>query len=166
MNFPDHFTTRDLWNICITYSKVINVYIPLKKSKAGKKFAYVRFLKVDNLDRLIDNLCTIWIDRLRLHANAVRFQRESRVFSPQPKKGNDGFIKTSFASVLKSVNHVPTTSYDSAPAIVLDDSCITEKDLSCSLMGKVKDINVLSNPYLTFANEGFENVKLSYLGGY
>ncbi|GKE00363.1 RNA-directed DNA polymerase, eukaryota [Tanacetum coccineum] len=33
-------------------------------------------------------------------------------------------------------------------------------------MGKVKDINVLENLHLTFANEGFETVKLSYLGGF
>nr|GFA80377.1 DIE2/ALG10 family [Tanacetum cinerariifolium] len=109
---------------------------------------------VDNLDRLIDNLCTIWIGRLRLHDNVVRFQRESGAYSSQPKKGNEGFVKRSFAYVLKSGNHVPIMAHDSAPAIVLDDSCIMEKDFSCSLMRKVKDINVLSNLYLTFTNEG------------
>ncbi|GKD13155.1 RNA-directed DNA polymerase, eukaryota, partial [Tanacetum coccineum] len=51
-NFPDHCTARDLWNVCLAYGKVIDVYIPFKKSKAGKKFAFVRFLKVDNLERL------------------------------------------------------------------------------------------------------------------
>ncbi|GJW17162.1 RNA-directed DNA polymerase, eukaryota [Tanacetum coccineum] len=165
-NFSDHFSARDLWNVCVAYGKVIDVYIPVKKSKAGKKFAFVRFLKVDNLDRLIDNLCTIWIGRLRLHANVVRFQREVKAISSQPKKGIDGVSKNSFASILKSPNHVHSSSHESAPAIVLDDSCITENDFSCSLMGKVQDINVLANLHLTFANEGFENVKLSYLGGY
>ncbi|GJT52209.1 retrotransposon protein, putative, ty1-copia subclass [Tanacetum coccineum] len=48
--FPDHFYARDLWNVCTAYGKVVDVYIPLKKSKAGKKFAFVRFLKVDNLE--------------------------------------------------------------------------------------------------------------------
>ncbi|PWA88971.1 hypothetical protein CTI12_AA093550 [Artemisia annua] len=121
-NFPDHFSTRDLWIVCVAYGKVVDVYILLKKSKAGKKFAFVRFLKVDNLDSLIDNLCIIWIGRLRLHANHVRFQRESKVYSSQPKKGNDGFVKSSFASVLKSGNQSPSMAHDSAPAIVLDDS--------------------------------------------
>nr|GEU72173.1 hypothetical protein [Tanacetum cinerariifolium] len=92
--------------------------------------------------------------------------KESRAYSSQPKKGNEGFVKSSFASVLKSGNHVPIMAHDSARAIVLDDSCIMEKDFSCSLMGKVKDINVLSNLYLTFTNEGFENFKLTYLGGF
>ncbi|GKA74498.1 zinc finger BED domain-containing protein RICESLEEPER 2, partial [Tanacetum coccineum] len=53
----------------------------------------------------------------------------------------------------------------SAHAIVLDDSCLSERDLSCSLMGKIKDINAVSNLYFILANEGFENLKLSYIGG-
>ncbi|GKD94008.1 hypothetical protein Tco_1373845 [Tanacetum coccineum] len=40
-----------------------------------------------------------------------------------------------------------------------------ECDFSCSLMGKMKDINALSNLFIILANEGFENVKLFYLGG-
>nr|GEY68408.1 RNA-directed DNA polymerase, eukaryota [Tanacetum cinerariifolium] len=53
----------------------------------------------------------------------------------------------------------------SSPAIVLDDSCIAKRDFSSSLMGKIKDINAMSNLYCILENEGFENVKLSYLGG-
>nr|GEW11950.1 RNA-directed DNA polymerase, eukaryota [Tanacetum cinerariifolium] len=75
-NFPDHFTLRDLWNVCVAYGNVVDVFIPYKKSKAGKRFAFVRYIKVVNLERLIENLYTIWIGRLHLHANAVRFQKE------------------------------------------------------------------------------------------
>nr|GEY02893.1 RNA-directed DNA polymerase, eukaryota [Tanacetum cinerariifolium] len=165
-NFPDHCTARDLWSVCTSYGKVIDVYIPLKKSKAGKKFAFVRFLKVDNLERLIDNICTIWIGRLRLHANPVRFQRKARVSNDQPKKENVGIVKKSFASVLKSNNSKANSPSDSTPTIMMDDYCIIDKDLSCSIMGKIKDINVLSNFYVILTDEGFDNVHLSYLGGF
>nr|GEZ31607.1 RNA-directed DNA polymerase, eukaryota [Tanacetum cinerariifolium] len=57
-------------------------------------------------------------------------------------------------------------SSEPLPAIVLDESCVSEKDLSCSLVGKIKDINALSNLYVILANEGFDNVSLTYLGGY
>ncbi|GJV59765.1 coronatine-insensitive protein 1-like protein [Tanacetum coccineum] len=70
-NFPEHFTAKDLWNVCIEYGIVIDVFIPFKKSQAGKRFAFVRFIKVENIDRLVMNLCTIWIGRLRLHANVL-----------------------------------------------------------------------------------------------
>ncbi|GJU83168.1 RNA-directed DNA polymerase, eukaryota [Tanacetum coccineum] len=167
-NFPDHITARDLWNVCTAYGKVVDVYIPLKRSKTGKKFAFVRFLKVDNMERLIENLCTIWIGRFHLHANPVRFQRESMASFVQPSKVkiNTGPVKNSFASVLKSNDHKGSPSSDSSPAIVMDDSCIVDNDLSCSLMGKIKDINALSNIYVIFADEGFDNVNISYLGGF
>nr|GEU94855.1 hypothetical protein [Tanacetum cinerariifolium] len=84
---------------------VVDVYIPIKKSKAGKKFAFVCFLNVDNFERLIENIGTIWMGRFRLHANPVRFQREPRdhKYSTPPKE-NVGLVKHSFASVLKSNN--------------------------------------------------------------
>ncbi|GJT21440.1 RNA-directed DNA polymerase, eukaryota, reverse transcriptase zinc-binding domain protein [Tanacetum coccineum] len=163
--------TRDLWNVCLAYGNVVGVYIPLKKSKAGKKFAFVPFIRVDNLDRLIGNLCTIWIGRLRLHANSVRFQREPKNNIPpnnsQPRKNVSlGVVSNSFAEVLKSGTVKPNLATESSPTIVLDDSCIIERDFSCSLMGKIKDINAFSNLYNILANEGFEKVKLSYLGGH
>nr|GEY79287.1 SGNH hydrolase-type esterase domain-containing protein [Tanacetum cinerariifolium] len=70
-NFPDNISSRDLWNECEKYGKVIDVYIPNRKSKAGKRYAFVRFIKVEDLDRLVSNLCTIWIGRLHIHANVV-----------------------------------------------------------------------------------------------
>nr|GEU67714.1 DUF4219 domain-containing protein/UBN2 domain-containing protein [Tanacetum cinerariifolium] len=33
MNFPDSATSRDLWNACSVYGTVVDVFIPLKKSK-------------------------------------------------------------------------------------------------------------------------------------
>ncbi|GJS02774.1 reverse transcriptase domain-containing protein [Tanacetum coccineum] len=136
-NFSDHLSARDLWNVCTAYGKVINVYIPLKKSKAGKKSAFVRFMKVDNLDRIIKNLCTIWIGRYRLHANPVRFQKEPMVTNFQSKKDN------------------------------IDVLGFQKKTFLCSLYGEeTKDLNALSNLYVILANEGFDNVNLTYLGGY
>ncbi|GJY52247.1 RNA-directed DNA polymerase, eukaryota [Tanacetum coccineum] len=81
------------------------------------------------------------------------------------KNASPGTVSNSFAAVLKSgpVNHNTVT--ESSPAIVLDDACIMKRDFSCSLMGKMKDINALSNLFIILANEGFENVKLFYLGG-
>ncbi|GJZ95951.1 RNA-directed DNA polymerase, eukaryota [Tanacetum coccineum] len=68
-NFPDSTTSNDLWKLCQGYGSVVDVYIPNRKSKAGKHFAFVRFIRVDNNDRLVGNLCTLWIGRMHLHAN-------------------------------------------------------------------------------------------------
>nr|GEW05960.1 RNA-directed DNA polymerase, eukaryota [Tanacetum cinerariifolium] len=54
----------------------------------------------------------------------------------------------------------------SSPAIIMDDSCLVESDSYYSLMGKIKDINALSNIYIILADESFDNFTLSYLGGF
>nr|GEX58953.1 RNA-directed DNA polymerase, eukaryota, nucleotide-binding alpha-beta plait domain protein [Tanacetum cinerariifolium] len=80
-NFPKSISARDLWKSCSVYGTVVDIFIPSKKSKAGKRVAFVRFIKVFNLDRLVENLCTIWIGRYHLYANSVRFERSHKSFS-------------------------------------------------------------------------------------
>nr|GEU62599.1 ubiquitin-conjugating enzyme 25 [Tanacetum cinerariifolium] len=92
------------------YGTVLDVYIPNRKSKAGKRFVFVRFIKDENVDRLVGNLCTLWIGRMHLHANVVRFER-SPIHSSRP---------TNLTS----------------PAMVLDDSCVVKRDLDNYVMGE------------------------------
>nr|GEV68876.1 hypothetical protein [Tanacetum cinerariifolium] len=44
-NFPDSTNSGDLWKVCSAYGTVIDVFIPNKKAKSGKRFAFVRFIK-------------------------------------------------------------------------------------------------------------------------
>ncbi|GKD29366.1 hypothetical protein Tco_1240144, partial [Tanacetum coccineum] len=156
----------------------ISFAIARGRSKTDKKFAFVRFIRVDKLERLIENLCTIWIGRLRLHANAVRFQKEPKINVSQPKTNelqpnrtyvgsvkNMGADSKTFASVLNAGRGNPNKAVDSSPAIVLDDECLVERDFSCSLIVKIKDLNTLPNLYLILSNEGFDDAKLTHLGG-
>nr|GEU64501.1 hypothetical protein [Tanacetum cinerariifolium] len=60
-NFPDGYGAKDLWNTCKLYRHVVDVFIPDRRTKAGKRFGFVRFIKVLDIDRLINNLCTVMI---------------------------------------------------------------------------------------------------------
>ncbi|GJU59165.1 RNA-directed DNA polymerase, eukaryota [Tanacetum coccineum] len=130
------------------YGKVIDVFIPNRRSKAGKRFAFVRFIRVNDLDRLVGNLCTIWIGRFHLHANVARFEVRNKPVKPLgPSQSNahgtfGSFVSAArdFPPLIASVAHV-----SSSPALVLDDSCVVERDLSCHVMGRVKDINSIPN---------------------
>ncbi|GJU69084.1 RNA-directed DNA polymerase, eukaryota [Tanacetum coccineum] len=104
-NFPDNTTSKDLWEVCKGYGTVVDVFIPDRKSKAGKRFAFVRFIKVDNVDRLVGNLCTLWIGRMHLHANVARFDRPP-IHSSRPNISTRPAANgaSSFASVLKEIN--------------------------------------------------------------
>ncbi|CAI9301183.1 unnamed protein product [Lactuca saligna] len=43
-NFPSHFIVRELWNTCDRFEKVIDVFIPNKRSKLGKPFAFLKLI--------------------------------------------------------------------------------------------------------------------------
>nr|GEU67334.1 RNA-directed DNA polymerase, eukaryota [Tanacetum cinerariifolium] len=167
-NFSDNFGYRDLWKLCEAYGNVVDVFIPNRKSKAGKRFAFVRFIRVVDLVRLIGNLCTLWVGRFHLHANAIRYERPCKpinsVRNSLPKEYNKS---ASYASAVKDfqapVGHVASSF--SSPALVLDDYCIIERDLSRHAMGRVKDLNFIPNLQSILTKEGFPKVKLSYLGG-
>nr|GFC03662.1 nucleotide-binding alpha-beta plait domain-containing protein [Tanacetum cinerariifolium] len=70
-------------------------------------------------------------------------------------------IGNSFVNVVKGSGM--SLEMESTPTIVPDDECLNTKDLSCSLMGRVKEFTSLSNLKNVLCNEGFDVLKISYL---
>nr|GEX16282.1 UvrD-like helicase, ATP-binding domain, P-loop containing nucleoside triphosphate hydrolase [Tanacetum cinerariifolium] len=111
-NFTDKYEARDLWKICEGYGKVVDVFIPNRKSKAGKRFAFVRFVRVEDIDRLVGNLCTIWICRLHLYANVVHYEWPSRPYNSAGYRQNKScvierdILKHAMGRV-KDINSIP-----------------------------------------------------------
>nr|GEU52932.1 reverse transcriptase domain-containing protein [Tanacetum cinerariifolium] len=162
---PSAFTSSaSFGNHCQDYGTVVDVYIPNRKSKAGKRFAFVHFIKVENIDRLAGNLCTLWIGRMHLHANVVRFKRSPIQASHSASSAKPNHIgASSFATVLKG-NNTPVNASE-APAMVIDDSCVVTRDLEFFVMGEVKKFSSIPNLRVLLSNESFQNVKVVYLGG-
>nr|GFA49710.1 RNA-directed DNA polymerase, eukaryota [Tanacetum cinerariifolium] len=71
-------------------------------------------------------------------------------------------IGNSFVNVVKGSGMSLET--ESTSKIVLDDECLNTKDLSCSLMGRVEEFTSLFNLKKVLCNEGFDILKISYLG--
>ncbi|GJT57124.1 RNA-directed DNA polymerase, eukaryota [Tanacetum coccineum] len=122
-NFPENFSAKELWTICNQYESVVDAFIPDKRSKSGKRFGFVRLIKIFDIDRLVDNLCTIWVGRFKLHANIARTES------------------------------LPINMKKDLPAIVLDESCINQLEYSTNLMGKVKEFTSITNLKAVLANE-------------
>nr|GEW33958.1 RNA-directed DNA polymerase, eukaryota [Tanacetum cinerariifolium] len=155
-NFPDSVNSRDLWRVCSVYGTVVDVFIPSKKSKAGKRFAFVRFIKVFNLDRLVKNLCTLWIGRYHLFANQVRFDRPHKPSSEKtnfpPLNGsnkNHGLVDKSSGF---RQNHGNADSYVST---------VNRVSPSVHIGPLISPSPVL----IILADERFKDAKLFYLGG-
>nr|GEY59785.1 nucleotide-binding alpha-beta plait domain-containing protein [Tanacetum cinerariifolium] len=142
-NFMDSFFAKDLFHSCKQYGHVVDSFIPTKRTKDGKRFGFVRFINVFNVERLVNNLCTIWVGRLKLHANVARFKREfmkgcgnadkmenvlnkSKPNGPHKEVGKS-VIGKSFMSVVKDSKLAKETG--SSPAIVLEDDCLNARGL-------------------------------------
>ncbi|GJR10176.1 RNA-directed DNA polymerase, eukaryota, nucleotide-binding alpha-beta plait domain protein [Tanacetum coccineum] len=152
--------------VCNDYGVVVDAFIPYKKSKASNRFAFVLFIKVDNIDRLVANLCTIWIGCFHLQANVARFHRKRKPCAPSYlSNANERNSPGSNVSILKSGKTNNVMSDHVLSSLILDDSCISNRDFSLSLMGKVKDITVMPNLYVILEKEGFQNMSLTYLRG-
>ncbi|GKE42491.1 RNA-directed DNA polymerase, eukaryota, partial [Tanacetum coccineum] len=69
----------------------------------------------------------------------------------------------SFATMLAGIPKNP--SYISPdPAMVLGDECVVNRELDNCVMGEVKDFASINNLYVLLSNEGFQELKLVYLG--
>nr|GFA00553.1 RNA-directed DNA polymerase, eukaryota, reverse transcriptase zinc-binding domain protein [Tanacetum cinerariifolium] len=131
-----------------------------------------------DVDRLVNNICTVWVGRHKLQANIPRFQkkplkRHSSLHNIDGVKmcnSGDTYNSNGVKGVANSYAHVVKGSQnskmdsDSSPVMVLDDSCLNEKDYTLCLMGKVKDFATLANLKVVVANEGFDNIKFKYMG--
>nr|GFA00490.1 RNA-directed DNA polymerase, eukaryota, reverse transcriptase zinc-binding domain protein [Tanacetum cinerariifolium] len=164
-NFPDQAGAKELWNACKQYGHVVDAFIPDRRSKIGKRFGFVCFIKVFDAGRLVNNLCTVWIGSHRLHANIARFQRPTGQNSSshngekrKDDKGNNGNFNSN-AHVLKGVSH-PNGDTTNTPSLVIGDDCVNQEDYSYCLNGKVKKFGSLSNLKVVLAS-----LKMIFFGG-
>ncbi|PWA90517.1 hypothetical protein CTI12_AA099490 [Artemisia annua] len=155
-NFPDSFSAKDLFHTCKQYGHVVDSFIPIKKSKAGKRFGFVRFINVFNVERPPkkgSNTQEKKINEDNVTGNKI----------PNNTVGTNG-SGASFANVVKRTNVMCTREGVSNPSIVLDDDCIFSRDLSKSLLGRVKEFSSLPNLKKVILNEGFVDFKIQYMG--
>nr|GEU51428.1 RNA-directed DNA polymerase, eukaryota [Tanacetum cinerariifolium] len=196
-NFPDYVDAKRLWVECQSYGRIVDAFIANKKSKAGKRFGFVRFLGLKNEEQLARSLASIWTGSYHLFASIARFYRQEKNEAvsknngdkttnsiPSQKADHVGSSrnKKSYASSLNgdrdskvekqvtdvkdnTLSNVPLTPSLITPALVLDDSCVSVRDLSRHVMGRVKDLNYIPNLRTLLTKKAFSDVKLTYLGG-
>ncbi|MCI42072.1 RNA recognition motif, partial [Trifolium medium] len=49
-NFPDDASTEDLWKLFVKYGRVGEVYIPKKLDIRGRRFGFVKFKEVKEVE--------------------------------------------------------------------------------------------------------------------
>nr|GEV13927.1 RNA-directed DNA polymerase, eukaryota [Tanacetum cinerariifolium] len=180
LNFPESFSAKDLFDSCKQYGHVVDTFIPFKKSKDRKMFRFVCFINVFNVKRLVSNLCTIWVDRSKFHANIARFHRATlnynkvlmeqkfgynrNINNVRAKEGVTTGSSKFYVHAVKVKNMFGALECDSKPSIVLDDECLISKDLPKVLLGRVNDFASLPNLKIVLKNKGFAKIKIQHMG--
>ncbi|GJW41233.1 nucleotide-binding alpha-beta plait domain-containing protein [Tanacetum coccineum] len=156
-NFPDNFSAKELWKACSQYGSVVDSFIPNRRSTNGKRFGFIRFIKVVDTDPRYQ--------RDKLHSRNP-YNKGTQNGTGVMQKNSRMFGSTnSYAHAVK-IGPQTINEKDDSPAIVLDDTCINQKYYSNALMGKVKELSTLTNLKVALGNEGFDNIKLKYMGGF
>ncbi|GJX83604.1 hypothetical protein Tco_0333085, partial [Tanacetum coccineum] len=149
-----HIAAKGLFILGDNMGPVVDSFIPMKRLKDGKRFGFVRFINVQiGIDREWDKYKT---------ANQKKHEGRKNTFYDPSKEAGTFDSRNSFVNVLKGTNMVKET--DSSPVIVLEEDCLNSKDLSNSLIGRVKDVGSLSNLKKVLCNEGFDNIFVRYMG--
>nr|GEV98347.1 nucleotide-binding alpha-beta plait domain-containing protein [Tanacetum cinerariifolium] len=172
--FPSSTSARQIWDICEQYGKVVDAFIPSRVSKEGKKFAFMCFIKLSNIDVLIGNLNTVWIGKFRLRFNFARFQRGSKqeTVNDLGQKQHvrvsatvaSSFYRSFTAGVSnKERSHSVEKNTKDKPVMVIDDDCLIEKNFKITLVAKVKGAlhNLLKRILKPISDSGDEKNKES-----
>ncbi|MCI40109.1 RNA-binding protein 25-like, partial [Trifolium medium] len=77
-NFPDDILVVDLWKVFAKYGRVGEVYIPKKKDKWGRRFGFVKFKEVKNVEELSRRLGEVWCGTYKVRINLSRFAKGSQ----------------------------------------------------------------------------------------
>ncbi|GLT40914.1 hypothetical protein SLA2020_150110 [Shorea laevis] len=65
-NFPENCEEKELWYSFQKYGKVLDVYVPKKHDKWGKRYGFLRMLGVQNEDQMVRRLNEIWFSSYKL----------------------------------------------------------------------------------------------------
>ncbi|GKE52331.1 RNA-directed DNA polymerase, eukaryota [Tanacetum coccineum] len=180
-NFPTSLGSKDLWKTCSEHGTVADVYIARKLSKIGRRFAFVRFLKVKNTGSLIDDLNKIWIGTYHLFAAMARFGRKPNDASiptqkpihpqkqikpiPTPSHVNSNRSYASALNGKSSQNQVPKETVI-LKSVTLDASDLIEIcEMRNVILVKARDVHLILNINNVLRKEGFYGFQAKYIGG-
>ncbi|KAL4581773.1 hypothetical protein LXL04_006301 [Taraxacum kok-saghyz] len=169
-NLPGDATKSEIWRPCSRLGRLVDVYIAGRRDANGVFFAFVRFERVANHDKLEEELNNLACRGRKLTANLAKHPRKpaaqmpsrSAVVAPLAR----GFPPAargpcSFADVAKG----KSASVSAAPVVLTCISEIVDWSKEATIIGEAKDFDTLCNFPSLIALEGYDVAECKYLGG-
>ncbi|GLT51099.1 hypothetical protein SLA2020_245360 [Shorea laevis] len=110
-NFPEELEAKFLWNCFQMYGKVVDVYLPSKRDKRGKRYGFVRLTGVKNEIQMERRLNEIWIGSYKMR---VRIANDRQRKTARPRK-IQGAIKTNGST--RTMNRLVQPGHSYAQAV-------------------------------------------------
>ncbi|GKV50169.1 hypothetical protein SLEP1_g56882 [Rubroshorea leprosula] len=88
-NFTEELEAKFLWNCFQMYGKVVDVYVPSKRDKRGKRFGFVQMAGVKNELQMERQLNTMWIGSYKMKVKIA----EDRQRKPAQSRKLQGAVK-------------------------------------------------------------------------
>ncbi|GKV33388.1 hypothetical protein SLEP1_g41905 [Rubroshorea leprosula] len=78
-NFLENCEEKDLWYSFQRYGKVLDVYLPKKRDKWGKRYGFLRLLGVQNDNQMVRRHNDIWFGSYKLRVKMAKERSNGRV---------------------------------------------------------------------------------------
>ncbi|GKV49618.1 hypothetical protein SLEP1_g56359 [Rubroshorea leprosula] len=85
-NFPEEMEAKFLWNSFQMYDKVVDVYLPSKRDKRGKRYGFVRLTGVKDVIQMERRLNEIWIGSYKIRVKIAN-DRQRKESTPRKVEG-------------------------------------------------------------------------------
>jgi RNA recognition motif-containing protein len=86
-NFPEQLGWGDIWKIFTRYGSVSDVFIPKKVDKWGRRFGFVKFKEVRDVEELGRKLDDVWFGDIKIEVNRAKFSKDDQKEGNKPAKG-------------------------------------------------------------------------------
>ncbi|PWA97712.1 hypothetical protein CTI12_AA026760 [Artemisia annua] len=175
--FPESWDSRTLWKIFEEYGKIVDVYIPEKRTKMGTRFGFARFVNISDVQAFEKKLGEIQVGKTKLLINIAKYGREKENTNKEVKKVVTEVQKNNHIHMGAKYNgrsyREVTTGSTPAKEKVLNSNNVLEiqstQNQLCKLkkcwVGKVRSIDTLRNIWSLFQEEGLVDCIIHYIGG-
>lgn len=146
----------------------------------GRRFGFVRFIKVKNNQELERRLCELWFDNYHVFASISKFNRQSQSKSnlgygqtdakqkQKTSEWKDGErqIKKSYAKAIVGDGNSEPKNTSSIRKVKIGGRELTGMtDVQSTVLAEVREATSMSNLINLCSKEGFFAAKIRYVGG-
>lgn len=181
-DFPKDWMSRSMWSFFNRFGLVVDIYVPLKRTKTGKRFGFVRYKGVSDIDALTSKIKTIAVGMDPITINLAKFKRRlsdnavkrtgrldyhvSPTWKnlPPPPLGPKGTFADALRRGIEEQRPPSQLLPDPPTTVVSDDE--TKEWLQRCAVGDIKNLDLLHDLPHLLRREGFIDCQAKYVGGF